>query len=236
MSGRAFSRFSRLRSRLVMTPGAAVTRSVMALAVVAAISLTVRAQDQELLYRVREAKEAGWKEITINIAPYHSNGTLEERAARSAVLLLELRRPDVARVFAPPGMYRWHAFRVERVLSAQTKPKDDRCQADLSTVPDGDLAVEFFGGSTVIDGVSVIFSNGWSFDPAASSSKKYLAFVRYCSPRGALLLDGASGWFPVDAAGAVGPSGSTVAAAKEVEAMGSISAVEQWLRAKKGKK
>ena len=181
---------------------------------------------------IRAAKDAGWRELIVS-GPFgsDSDASLEERARRSSVVVLSLVRPAIAQTVSSPGLWTWHAFRIEQALSDASKaPTKSSClgSPDLTTLQAGEVAVLMYGGTSVVDGFKVTFTNGWSFNEIASP--RYLAFLAFCAERGAYISDGPSAWLHVDDQGRFIPSGRTSPAVKQVEEMSTVSALSQWLR------
>ena len=217
-----------------MTTRTRIWFSLGMLVLAATTSGTVSAQfDADRMNSIREAKKAGWRELTV-IGPgdRDSDATLDERSRRSSVVKLSLVRKDVAQsISSSSELWSWHVFRVEESLSDASKvPAQSSClgSPDLSAVQAGEVAVMMYGGTTVVEGLKVRFAIDWSFDRVPSPF--YVAFLNYCSNRGAILLDGPSGWLHIDKAGRFIPSGGRNAAAQQVERMMTMSALAEWLR------
>jgi len=66
----------------------------------------------------------------------------------------------------------------------------------LPSLPSNQLAVRFFGGPATFDGVTLNFTNGWSF--RQHSESRFLAYLYYLCGGAAAPGNDADGWFEID--------------------------------------
>jgi hypothetical protein len=154
--------------------------------------------------------------------------TLVERLSHSTPLVLSPVRLDVAETILPSSIYTWHVFSVTQSLRPPVVFGTGACfgTPPALQVRNDELAIQFFGGSTVVTGVTLTFYD--TSVPSLSVGDQYLAFVAHCSPTAASIPDGPFGWFDVDRTGTIS-SATTHPAAQDIVRFGTIDKLQESL-------
>ena len=90
--------------------------------------------------------------------------------------------------------------------------------------------MRFFGGSATFDGVTLNFTNGWSFRQHGES--RFLAYLYYLCGGAAAPADDADGWFEIDRTDRL-RSTSDSDAAREMLRLGTVTRVRDWIRSRR---
>ena len=180
----------------------------------------------------RQAKARGESRLVIrNAFQGQAIVPLAERLRHSVLAVVTPTRVNVAQTILASDLYSWHVLRIEQLLSARVLRYPDSCRGTPELPPMGrdEVAVQIYGGETVVEGVTLVFTNG--LQPRVVG-RRYLTFLTYCSDSITAVPQGESAWFDLDSQGAI-MSSSAHPTAKEVVAFGSISQLQAHLDSKK---
>ena len=168
--------------------------------------------------KAKEFKSKGMTEGTVRVrAPYDPADSLKEQLESTTLFLVTPAKLDVAKTITEESVYTWHVFRVDEVLSSRRPPARVSCYRDPPpNVGQNEVAIQFPGGSTVVEGVTLIFFEDWIKRPIAG--RQYLAFVALCGPNAGAIRHGPAGWLPLETDGRIGVSAGSRTAPEVVAA------------------
>jgi len=181
-------------------------RAVLQVCFVALVAIgfaSIHASQLHSVYvdRAKEFKSKGVMEGTVRLrAPYDPADTLAEQLESTTLFLLTLARLDVATTITEESVYTWHVFRVTEALSPRLPHNRVSCYREPPPgVGQNEVAIQFPGGSTVVEGVTLTFFEDWVKRPVMG--RQYLGFVALCAPNAGAIRHGPAGWLPVEADG-----------------------------------
>jgi hypothetical protein len=203
--------------------------SVLGLVAVNAAQLS-----ESLIATVKHARSRGQglENITLEqSSSFDGLAPLAERLHQRTITAVTPVRLGVAQSILPSSIYTWHILRVDRRLSGRIDVAPVGCDGAPPSIPDlqeNEIAVQFYGGSTVVDGFTLTFKDTQT--PKPSLGQRYLAFLTHCSRSAAGLRDGPFGWFELDPNGAISsPYGMTNPEIAAVVAFGTIQRLQASL-------
>ena len=181
-------------------------------------------------FYVEMAKERGSTTLVISEGSSDEERPTVDQLLRqgSLVILTSVGTSPIAQRVIESGVLSWYTFRIEQTLT----PKQENrwaCGGPPPEIPpmrSGDIALQFFGGTTVVDGITITFKNHWAFVPKEGG--RYLAIVTHCSDN-----TGNAGspyaWFNLGSNGSLTQDKISVEDS-EILRLGSLSRVRDWLK------
>ena len=202
--------------------------------VIAATIVGVTGLDAQLAsFYVEWAKERGSTNLVISEGSGdHEKPTADQLLRQgSLVILMSVGTSPIAQRVIESGVLSWYTFRIEQTL---TPKRENRwaCGGPPPEIPplrSGDIALQFFGGTTVVEGVSITFKDHWGFVPIDGG--RYLAIVTHCSNTTGI-AGSPYAWFNLASNGSLTQDRISVEQS-EILKLGSLNRVREWLAQKR---